>query len=307
MSDKEHPDQAITSVPDCLSLYSAHGVGSPCDSGYTPFPLSYASWEFSDPSSQPDQPTLDPASNESGFSNRAAETNDQEIRSRLLAWLQNEESNKSCQNLSHQMPRSLHQATPGMIFQNLNPLEYGIFSESAATVDNNALDTSQPPSSVPESGGASVTDRRSERRSEGKNKGNPSAAHCNLNSLARYRVLDHITKWPGTEAETVASSLEELKTKAGRAEVSGKTLWYYQKWAAKQADIKDEEIKLCSWCFKAYGVLLPAREMDGVLNACRCEKVTYERRLENNQRDSKERLDIGYKLRYPLHLPVDLA
>jgi hypothetical protein len=305
MSNQEHSDQAMASKPDCPSLYSAHegGSGNP---GYTPFLRSYASWEFYDPSSQPDHPTLDPTSNECGFSSRAAQTDD-EIRSCLLAWLQNEESKESCQNSSHQMPGSLHQAAPGMIFQNMNPLEYGIFSESAATVDNNVLDTSQSPSSVPESGGASIDGRRSERRSGGKNKGNPSAAHCNLNSLARYRVLDHITKWPGTEAETVKNSLAELKTKAGRAEVRGKTLWYYQKWAAKQANIVDEEIKLCSWCFKAYGVLLPAREMDGAVNACRCEKVTHERRLENNQRDPRERLDIAYKLWYPQHLPVDLA
>ncbi|KAG7531725.1 hypothetical protein FFLO_04167 [Filobasidium floriforme] len=260
-SVQEHPDQAITLNPDCPSLYSAHG-GS-CNPGYTPFLPSYVSWEFHDPSSQPDQPTLDPTSNELDFSNRAAQTDDQDIGSLLLAWLQNENhSGQQC------------------------------------------LDTSQPPSSVPESNEASIHGRRSERRSGGKNKGNPSAAHCNLNSLARYRVLDHITKWPATEAETVKNSLAELKTKAGRAEVRGKTLWYYQKWAAKQANIVDEEIKLCSWCLKAYGMLLPAREMDGVLNARRCEKVSYERRLENNRRDPKERLDIGYKLWYPLHLPV---
>lgn len=306
-SNQEHPDQAITSNPDCPSLYSAHG-GS-CNPGYTPFPPSYAFWELYDPSSQSDQPALNRTSNECDFSTRAAQTDDEDLRSYLLAWLRNEKSNESCQDLSHRMPSSLYQATPETIIQNMNPLDHGNFalSESAATLDDKVLDISQSPSSVPGSGEASVHGRKSERRSGGKNKGSPSAAHCDLYSLAKFRVLDEVTKYPATEAETVASSLEELKTKAGRAEVSGKTLWYYQKWAAKQANIKDEEIELCSWCFKAYGVLLPAREMDGVLNACRCEKVPYERRLENNQRDSKERLDIGYKMWYPLHLPVDLA
>ena len=164
----------ITSNPDYPSLYSAHGGGS-CSPGYNPFPPSYASWEFSDPTSQPDQPTLNPTSNERDFSSRTAQTDDQEIGSLLLAWLQNEKSNESCLNLSHQMPSSLYQATPETIIQNMNPLDHGNFtlSESAATMDDNVLDTSQSPSSVPEPGEASVHGRRSERRSGSKNKGSP--------------------------------------------------------------------------------------------------------------------------------------
>ncbi|KAG7531724.1 hypothetical protein FFLO_04166 [Filobasidium floriforme] len=170
----------------------------------------------------------------------------------------------------------------------------GVSTESTA-----AAKSSLP--SAPQLGQTSTRRSRGEyRMNQRRNKGEKSAAHCNLKGFAMWNMR------PSTEEGVIETRLKELKKHDVRRQINGNHLFSYQEWAAKQAGIKDEKVKLCLHCFRTYGLLKPQRDRktDPNTNACLCERVTRSTIEENLKKDKP--LEIGSRYWFPPDSPKDL-
>jgi hypothetical protein len=309
----------MSSSSDCPRVYmtSTHREDI-IDTGFPLPPPCQPSWGFHDPSLQTGYPAYDTQSTEYSMG-YGAEMAGQHLEPYPKAYSGAVFPQQSVDGFSFnrypgdRIPNDLQHVPSEIISRKMFP-PGSTASAFSTPVIPNASDTSESPSSIPVHGTSStnVLKRRTKpRSSRRRNTGNMSAAHCDLEGFARYRVRDYINKHPDTDvSEVVERSLTELKSSAVRAKIHTRTLCCYQRWAAKRARVDNEEVQLCILCFKTYGVLLPVTAItpdEGAQYGCRCARVNYKMLRENNQRESKDRLHINeHRQLHPKDKPVDL-
>jgi hypothetical protein len=318
-SDREMANPAMSSSSDCPRVYmtSTHREDI-IDTGFPLPPPCQPSWGFHDPSLQTGYPAYDTQSTEYSMG-YGAEMAGQHLEPYPKAYSGAVFPQQSVDGFSFnrypgdRIPNDLQHVPSEIISRKMFP-PGSTASAFSTPVIPNASDTSESPSSIPVHGTSStnVLKRRTKpRSSRRRNTGNMSAAHCDLEGFARYRVRDYINKHPDTDvSEVIERSLTELKSSAVRAKIHTRTLCCYQRWAAKRARVDNEEVQLCILCFKTYGVLLPVTAItpdEGAQYGCRCARVNYKMLRENNQRESKDRLHINeHRQLHPKDKPVDL-
>lgn len=309
MSIQEHPDQATVSKPDYLSLYSAQ-EGESCYPGYTQFPPSQIPWGFLDLG-----PTVGPAyTHIDGYANSSCiiEKGDQDMSSGFRPesgttlqgynQLYRDPSNRTPSDLQDGSFRaaSLKMVSPGS--------ETFAFSTSRSSLVPNRSQMSSSVSAPGLRSSDTIGLKGKPRLSKHRNKGLLSAAHCDLEGFARWKVRKRILKYPASESKLVEKSLIELKRSAVRAKIHGKSLCAYQTWAAQRANVEDKDVKLCIDCFKTFGVLLPKTDTKEDPNGCRCKRVGLKEIEANNKASLETRLKFSARVAWhPMHPPIDLA